>query len=281
MKVIRKPSELISLISSLKDEGKSIGFVPTMGALHEGHLSLIRRAKKENDVTICSIFVNPKQFNEAKDFQNYPKTPDNDLELLQKEAADIVFMPSTDDIYFEGQQVYEIDLGHLDQVMEGKLRPGHFKGVVNIVGILFQMVSPDKAYFGKKDYQQLMVIKLLANQLFKNITIVAQDTSRDSNGLALSSRNSLLSAQGRIEASSIYKALTEARQKWNEGAEKTKIAEKVNEILQAHNMQLEYFEIAEENTLRSLDRMEEGTRAIAFIAVRHEGIRLIDNMQLN
>ncbi|MFN4122529.1 MAG: pantoate--beta-alanine ligase [Flavobacteriales bacterium] len=281
MKVIRKPSELSSLISSLKDEGKSIGFVPTMGALHEGHLSLIRRAKKENDVTVCSIFVNPKQFNEAKDFQNYPKTPDNDLVLLQKEGADIVFMPSTDDIYFEGQHVYEIDLGHLDQVMEGKLRPGHFKGVVNIVGILFQMVSPDKAYFGKKDYQQLMVIKLLANQLFKKITIVAQDTSRDSSGLALSSRNSLLSAQGRIKASSIYKALTEARQQWNEGADKTKIAEKVNELLQVHHIQLEYFEIAEEDTLRSLDQMAEGTRAIAFIAVRHEGIRLIDNMQLN
>ena len=204
MKIINTVAEYKDFLSAT--DKKQTGFVPTMGALHRGHLSLVRKALSENDLTVVSIFVNPKQFNDKKDFEKYPRTLEKDLELLKNEKCDIVFVPKTDDIYNNYDGI-KIDFKGLDKIYEGKFRPGHFQGVVDIVYRLFEIVKPDNAYFGEKDFQQLAIIKLMVKQFNLPINIVSCEIVREKSGLAMSSRNERLTEEQREIASFIYKTM--------------------------------------------------------------------------
>ena len=207
MKVFSKIHQLKSELARFEAGGKTIGFVPTMGALHSGHISLIERAKNENDISVCSIFVNPAQFNDKKDLLNYPRTLEQDLRKLDEAGTDFVFTPDADEIYPQNEPEEIFDFGKLAEVMEGAHRPGHFAGAARAVAKLFRIVTPDRAYFGEKDFQQLVIIKKLAEKLFPEIQIIPCPTVRESDGLAMSSRNMLLDKQARIEAALIYKTL--------------------------------------------------------------------------
>ena len=203
-----RTNELRTYLERNRAEGKSVGFVPTMGALHDGHLSLIKRSGKENDLTVCSIFVNPIQFNNPADLEKYPRMPEKDSELLKTAGCDVVFLPSTEEIYPGGKTVtVDVDFGMLDKVMEGKFRPGHFSGVAVVVKTLLDIVEPDRAYFGKKDYQQLAVIRHMVNTLHMPVEIVACETVREPDGLAMSSRNLRLTPEERERAPEIYHVL--------------------------------------------------------------------------
>ena len=281
MQIIHKLSDMESLIRKIKESGESIGFVPTMGALHEGHLSLIQAARKENRWVICSIFVNPKQFNETADFSNYPKTPEKDAAMLNDENTDVLFMPDQSEIYHSSQNIAHLELGAIGNTMEGKSRPGHFAGVVAIVDILFQLIQPNKAYFGKKDYQQLSIVKLLAEKLHPNIEVIGMDTSRENNGLARSSRNLLLSEAARNKAAVIYQSLHHAKKLWEDGQEKQTIETVVHKLIYEQGLSLIYFEIADASTLQSLNKKAGKESAVGFIAAKIEGVRLIDNLEFN
>jgi pantoate--beta-alanine ligase len=281
MQIIHKLSDMESLIRKIKESGESIGFVPTMGALHEGHLSLIQAARKENSWVICSIFVNPKQFNETADFSNYPKTPEKDAAMLNNENTDVLFMPDQSEIYHSSQNIAHLELGAIGNTMEGKSRPGHFAGVVAIVDILFQLIQPNKAYFGKKDYQQLRIVKLLAEKLHPNIQVIGVDTSRENNGLARSSRNLLLSEAARNKAAVIYQSLHQAKKLWEDGQEKQTIEAVVHKLIHEQGLSLIYFEIADALTLQSLNKKGGKESAVGFIAAKIEGVRLIDNLEFN
>ena len=193
MEIVKDIAHLRQIIDNIKAEGKTIGFVPTMGALHKGHLSLLQQAKKGCDITICSIFVNPTQFNDKKDLDNYPRTPESDFALLESEHCDIVFFPNEKEIYPEGEIKKEFHFGRLGELLEGLKRPGHFNGVALVVSKLFELVRPTKAYFGQKDYQQVMIVKELVKQLNYPIEIISCPIIREADGLAMSSRNALLS----------------------------------------------------------------------------------------
>jgi pantoate--beta-alanine ligase len=205
MLIFKEKEALKAHINKLKAEGHSVGFVPTMGALHLGHLSLIEKSRQENDVVVCSIFVNPTQFNSQNDFSNYPRTEESDLEMLKSAGCDIVYLPTFEDIY-DNEQPFEIDLGGLDQVMEGPYRPGHFKGVVRVVKRFFEIVEPHKSYFGLKDYQQFLILKTLAKKLNIGGEIIGCETLREASGLAMSSRNMLLSDEEKLVAIEIFRA---------------------------------------------------------------------------
>ena len=200
MKTFERSDQIKAFIKRLKDSNKTVGFVPTMGALHSGHISLMEKAKRENDVLVCSIFVNPTQFNDTSDFKNYPRTLDKDIEKLNAIRCDVLFIPHKEEMYPESNNspdIIGVDFGHLDKVMEGVHRPGHFNGVGAIVTKLFDIIEPDASYFGEKDYQQLIIIKHLVKTLKLPIKIVACPTIRDEDGLAMSSRNELLSPEER------------------------------------------------------------------------------------
>lgn len=249
-----------------------------MGALHQGHLSLIKQARQENDFVVCSIFVNPIQFNRAEDLHNYPRTPEKDLIMLEAEGCDLVFMPNEMEMYPE-PLTESFDFGVLDTVMEGAFRPGHFKGVATVVKRLFEIVKPHAAYFGEKDYQQLLVIKSLCKQLNLTLQIVSCPIIREADGLAMSSRNMRLSTEQRTAAPVIYKALLEAR-KMSKFHSAEQIHNYVVTLINSNpHLKVEYFEIADANTLlppsgKSLDN------CIACIAVNAGNIRLIDNIIL-
>lgn len=210
MQVLKSKNELVSLIDSYKKREKPIGFVPTMGALHNGHLSLVKECKKNSDITVVSIFVNPTQFNDLEDLKRYPRTLDKDTELLRTVGCDLVFAPTVDEIYPE-PDTRKFDFGYLESVMEGALRPGHFNGVGQVVSRLFDIVRPDKAFFGMKDFQQVAIIKNMVKQLNYNIQIIPCPIVREENGLALSSRNTLLGEDYKKNAPHIYATLKKAR----------------------------------------------------------------------
>ena len=260
----------------------TIGFVPTMGALHQGHLSLLAQSLKENRITVISIFVNPTQFNNAEDLAKYPRTLESDVEKIKKLSADIiVFAPSVDDIY-EGNTVSQhFDYDGLENQMEGKFRAGHFDGVGTIVKRLFEIVKPTNAYFGEKDFQQLQIVKKMVEKQQLPVKVIGCPIFRESNGLAMSSRNERLSSIERKEASIIYKTLLEAKTLF-----KTKSAKEVmNWVASVFNenkkFELEYFEIADEDTLKTSSRKSKNKKYRAFIAVFIDNIRLIDNISLN
>lgn len=257
-----------------------IGFVPTMGALHEGHLQLVDRAKKENDVVIVSVFVNPSQFNNKSDLLKYPRNIERDKELLKSRNCDIVFVPSEKEVYPEGYQVTDLDLGSLELVMEGKYRPGHFKGVVMVVKRLFEMVQPDKAYFGLKDFQQVAVIRAL-NEKFNLVReLVPCETIREESGLAMSSRNELLNKEQKEEAAVLFRTLKNAREMAKKGKTPAEIIEKSLKKIRSTSLKPEYFEIVDERTLAPLDSFSDTKPAIACVAAWTGSVRLIDNLPI-
>lgn len=268
-------------LESQRERGISVGFVPTMGALHEGHLNLVERSKRENDLTVCSIFVNPIQFNNSEDLAKYPRTISSDLKLLDDIRCDAVFMPGTEEMYPREETVrLDLDFGMLDKVMEGKFRPGHFSGVAIVVRKLFDIVQPDRAYFGKKDFQQLAVIRFMVNKLRLPVEIIPCETVRDPDGLAMSSRNARLSPSARKIAPKIHEALIMVKN--NAGRQPVELLKKlaIKKISENPEMRVEYFEIGDKESLMPIETWEQKEHAVAFVAVFLGDVRLIDNIEL-
>ena len=280
MKIFNTKQEIKAFLTSLKGEKKTIGFAPTMGALHEGHLSLIKKAKKKNDITVVSIFVNPTQFDNPEDLVKYPKTFENDKKLLESVSCDVLFFPSVKEIYDDNISSEKFNFDGLEHQMEGKFREGHFDGVGTIVKALFEIVAPNRAYFGQKDFQQLQIIKKMVKKHRLNVKIKGCPIFREEDGLARSSRNTRLSKEHRAAAPFIYKTLKKARKKFGT-KNAIKISEWVKNQFKKHPLlELEYFTIAEEKTLETVNIKESNKKYRAFIAVFAGEIRLIDNIRL-
>lgn len=260
-------------------QGQSVGFVATMGALHQGHLSLIDTSKKQNTITICSIFVNPTQFNNKEDLMNYPKNIRQDLRQLEKNSCDVVFIPSVEEIYPEKDNT-KFDFGMLSNVMEGEHRPGHFSAVANVVKRFFEIIQPTVAYFGEKDFQQLAVIRALVRQLQIPIKIVGCPIVREENGLAMSSRNQRLSEEEKQKAGVIYTALNELKNNYNKDTLPNLKQKAIATLVKDAEMQVEYFEIADGQSLQPIKNWEDSNYCVAFVAVNVGPVRLIDNMTI-
>ena len=281
MIILTTVKETQRAIPALKGEGKSIGFVATMGALHKGHLSLIRRSKKENDITVCSIFVNPIQFNNKEDLIRYPRTLEKDCRLLENEGCDFVFAPDVEEMYPGGEKSkVEVDFGILDKVMEGKFRPGHFNGVAIVVKRLFDIIDPSRAYFGKKDFQQLAVIKHLVKTMKLPLEIVPCDTVREPDGLAMSSRNMRLTVAQRMIAPHIYHVLRSVKEKAGIVPVKKLKSWAILKIHEKQELRVEYLEVDDKDTLLPLNDWSARDRAVALAAVYLGDVRLIDNIEL-
>ena len=279
--IYTQQKELHSLIETLKNQGKTIGLVPTMGALHDGHLSLIKKAKKENDIAVVSIFVNPTQFNNPTDLEKYPRTLTADADKIAQYSKEvIIFAPTVDDIYGKEVVAQPFDFAGLDKVMEGSSRPGHFDGVVTVVEELFRQVQPDNAYFGDKDFQQLAIIKKLVQKLQLPINIVGMPIFRENSGLAMSSRNMRLSPEQRDKAKLIYATLVKANEMFRKSS-LSDVKTFVEKTFENSDFELEYFIIADEETLKEVDKIENGRNYRAFIVVLVDGVRLIDNIHLD
>jgi pantoate--beta-alanine ligase len=274
MKVVETIADLKSLRLKLAEP---VGFVPTMGYLHEGHLVLVRQARAENSSVVVSIFVNPTQFGPQEDFKKYPRDPQRDLAMLEKERVDLVFMPSVDEMY-PPQFSSWVDVGRITERLEGASRPGHFRGVATVVAKLFNLVQPDKAYFGQKDAQQLVVIKKMVADLDMNLQVIAVPTVRESDGLAMSSRNIYLNAGERKQAVVLYQALTLAQKLWAQGEKDAQtIRQKMTDLIQKQPLaHIDYISIADAETLDELDVVK--PPALVSLAVRIGKTRLIDNV---
>ncbi len=281
MKEISKIKEAKLWIKPHLKKGLRIGFVPTMGALHEGHLRLIRQSKQENDITVCSIFVNPVQFNNPDDLAKYPRNIVQDARMLKSNGCDMLFSPEVEEMYPDGKTPNnDIEFGMLDKVMEGKFRPGHFKGVVIVVRKLFDILSPSNAYFGKKDYQQLMVITRMKEILGLPVNIIGCETVREDDGLAMSSRNLRLTIGERQVARRIFEVLCKVREKGSK-TPVWELKEWANKKIQEDSrFRVEYFEIAERETLMPIENWGQKTQAVALTAVYLGDVRLIDNVEL-
>ncbi|MGK0325670.1 MAG: pantoate--beta-alanine ligase [Polaribacter sp.] len=280
MKIFNTKQELISYLNAQKERPKTIGLIPTMGALHQGHLSLIKKAKSKNDVVVVSIFVNPTQFDKKEDLTNYPKTIENDTKLLESVSCDVLFFPSVEEIYEDHVSSERFDFDGLEHLMEGKFRKGHFDGVGTIVKKLFEIVTPHQAYFGQKDFQQLQIIKKMVKKHHLNVKIKGCAIFREEDGLAMSSRNTRLSKDHRAAAPFVYKILKKVRKKF--ATENTdKVTEWVENEFKKHPLlNLEYFTIAAEKSLETIKNKESNKKNRAFIAVFASEIRLIDNIRL-
>ncbi|MDD4800764.1 MAG: pantoate--beta-alanine ligase [Proteiniphilum sp.] len=277
MKIIHTVSGLEEALQQVRRQGESIGFVPTMGALHEGHATLVRQSVAENDFTVVSLFVNPTQFNNPEDLRLYPRTPERDHRLLERLGADLLFTPSVEEIYPEpDRRVF--DFGLLDKVMEGRFRPGHFNGVAQVVSKLFRFVQPDKAYFGEKDFQQLVIVREMVRQLQLPVEIVGVPIVREPSGLAMSSRNARLSAQERENAAQIYRVLHDSLA-LKEACAPVKLAEwVVGEINKVPGLRVEYYEIVDGYSLQPVSTWEESGRSVGCVAVFCGAVRLIDHI---
>ena len=280
MKIFTNKKDLKSFLSLIKEQKKSIGFVPTMGALHKGHLSLVKKAKKKNDVTVVSIFVNPTQFDNKEDLVKYPKTIENDKKLLESVFCDVVFIPTVEEIYNENITAEKFNFDGLEHQMEGKFRDGHFNGVGTIVKTLFEIVNPEKAYFGEKDFQQLQIIKKMVKKHQLKIKIKGCSIFREEDGLAMSSRNTRLTKEHRKAAPFIYKTLKKARKKFGTENANDVTDWVANQFKKHPLLELEYFTIADEKSLETIKNKESDKRYRAFIAVFAGKIRLIDNIRL-
>lgn len=280
MLIFNKITELVGFLEGLRSKGQSIGFVPTMGALHKGHISLIEASKASCDVTVCSVFVNPTQFNDTADLDRYPRMPAADSLLLEQATCDVLFLPSVSEIYPNSEkQVF--NFGELDKLLEGKYRPGHFNGVAQVVKRFFEIVQPNKAFFGSKDFQQVLIVKALAKQMHSSIEIVACPILRESDGLAMSSRNTLLSDEERVLAGLIPRLMVQAKVlALNKGFQTAKefITDSISK--QTH-MKLDYFEFCDPENLKAITQLHSDEKAIALIAVFVGKIRLIDNLIIN
>jgi pantoate--beta-alanine ligase len=288
MLIFDKISELRLYLEVHRKRGQTFGFVPTMGALHQGHISLIKRSETENDLTICSIFVNPTQFNDKNDLEKYPKTLGADKVLLENAGCNLIFVPEVQEIYPEMEiysenvpkQTSKVKLGNLDKVMEGAQRPGHFEGVVQVVSRLFDIVEPEKAYFGQKDFQQQAIVREMGRQLYPRVTIVTCPIVREPDGLAMSSRNVRLSPLERRLAVVISQTLFAVQKLADElGVDELTLLAR-NEISKVSQMKLEYFQIVDGKTLKPVSKLERAENVVACIAVRLGEIRLIDNVIL-
>jgi pantoate--beta-alanine ligase len=277
MILIRDSSELKNYCKTAL-QSNTIGFVPTMGALHAGHLSLIESSQKDNDITIISIFVNPTQFNESEDFKNYPRTEDADIKLLLGLNPDVVFLPKSIEMYGEQPKMLSIDLEGLDSVMEGRYRAGHFQGVVTIVDKFFELLTPTRAYFGQKDFQQLAIIQHLAAIRHPSLKIIGCPIIREADGLAMSSRNTRLNTEERKRSLLISKVLFQLVEKWGSMPFR-ELMEMARNQFSESSVELEYLEIVDVKNLKSVVEYSEQP-LIACIAARVGTIRLIDNMFL-
>lgn len=278
MKTVHTINALQDELNALRQQGKSVGLVPTMGALHAGHASLVKRSVAENDVTVVSDFVNPTQFNDLNDLEKYPRTLEADCRLLEACGVSFVFAPSVEEIYPE-PDTRRFSFAPLDTVMEGIYRPGHFNGVCQIVSKLFDIVKPDRAYFGEKDFQQLAIIREMVKQMHFPLQIVGCPIVREADGLALSSRNARLSAEERKNALKISQTLFESRNfAASHSVSETKqfVEEAIN---QAPGLRLEYFELVDGNTLQSIASWSDTTYAVGCITVYCGEVRLIDNIK--
>jgi pantoate--beta-alanine ligase len=277
--LVKTKKELQEQLSALRSKG-SVGLVPTMGALHQGHISLVEQAVNENAVVVVSIFVNPTQFNDPGDLKRYPRNLKADLKMLVKTGCTLVFAPDSEEVYPEPDN-RKFNFGNLEQVMEGKHRPGHFNGVAQVVSRLFEMVNPDKAYFGLKDIQQLAVIKKLVKLMDMPVEIVPCPIVREKSGLAMSSRNELLSVEERQNAPLIYQTLTEIRELKTEKS----VQQLKNQIIETINknpyLNVEYFEIVDDKNLMPVKNWNEKGAKVGCIAVQCGKVRLIDNIVLN
>ncbi len=282
MLIFNKKSDLSAFLSPLINQNKSIGFVPTMGALHEGHLSLLEKSLDENNITVMSIFVNPTQFNNAEDLEKYPRTLEKDIEKMSLISNKIiVYAPSVSDIY-EGNTVSQsFEYDGLEHQMEGQHRPGHFDGVGTIVKRLFEIVQPNNAYFGEKDFQQLQIVKKLVSKHKIPVQIIGCPIFREKSGLAMSSRNERLSPEARNKAAIIFEILTKAKELFQKKSINETIRFVEKSFKKHPEFELEYFEIADEETLLSAKTKDVNKKYRGFIAVFIEKIRLIDNISLN
>ncbi|RMH80399.1 MAG: pantoate--beta-alanine ligase [Acidobacteria bacterium] len=277
--LFKKPREIRNYLRSVKCEGKTIGFVPTMGYLHDGHRKLIRDSKVDNHMTVVSIYVNPLQFGEGEDFQSYPRDLDRDISICEEEGVDVVFAPGDEDMYAEMPSL-RVEIPGLTDILEGSFRPGHFNGVCIVLLKFFSILQPDRAYFGEKDYQQLKVVQRLVKDLSLPVEIVPVPTVRDHDGLALSSRNTYLTAEERESALSLYRSFLLAEKFFKEGQRNSELLRETirNFILQhPHVNGIDYVEIRDEN-LMPVEEVKEGDRIL--LAVRIGKTRLIDNWRL-
>ena len=272
--VINTTAELEALISSYKQQSKSIGFVPTMGGLHQGHLSLVSIAKRKTDIVVVSIFVNPTQFGAGEDLDKYPQTFEQDKQLLDEQGVEVIFAPTREEIYPQGVES-EVEPGELANILCGASRPGHFKGVVQVVKRLFELVQPDLAVFGEKDYQQLMIIKAMAERYQLPVYIESGPIAREPSGLAMSTRNQYLSKDERETAAKLYQVMTQAQQRIRSGQRVDNAKAQAERALSQH-FELDYVEILDANTL---SQITDTSRKIAILCAVFLGTtRLIDNL---
>ncbi|NPA37765.1 MAG: pantoate--beta-alanine ligase [Chlorobi bacterium] len=277
MRIVKTKKELGDIVGEKKAAGLTVGFVPTMGALHDGHLSLVEEARKDSDFVVVSIFVNPTQFNNPEDLETYPRDLDKDIKLLEKYSVEVVFAPSVEEMYPE-EDTRHFDFGQLDKVMEGKYRPGHFNGVAQVVSKLFDYVKPDKAFFGEKDFQQLAIIRRLVKDLGMGVEVVGCPIVREPDGLAMSSRNQLLTPEMRKNAPVIAKTLFDSL---NFAAGKTVKQTRdavVNRINETNMLKVEYFDIVDGDTLQTVENWDDSDYIVGCIAVFAGKVRLIDNV---
>ncbi|WP_205511119.1 pantoate--beta-alanine ligase [Longitalea arenae] len=282
MIIFKYAGALARYIHQQKNAGKQTGFVPTMGALHDGHIALIDRSKKDTDLTVCSIFVNPTQFNNPVDYQKYPNTIEKDIMKLEAAGCDVLFLPAIAEMYPNGTSGLEqYDLGYLETLLEGKYRPGHFQGVCQVMNRLLTMVQPHLLFMGQKDYQQCMVVSRLLQLMQSSITLITCPTLREPDGLAMSSRNLRLSPEDRHKATAIYKSLTLIKEAYNQHIAWAVIKDKATKLLTGAGFRIDYVELADANTLEpavaNADSKDEQPR-VALIAAFLSDVRLIDNM---
>jgi pantoate--beta-alanine ligase len=278
MEIFKQIAPLKAFLRDIRQQGKSMGLIPTMGALHRGHLSLINTAKAQNDVTVATIYINPTQFNNAEDLVKYPRSLDTDTKMLEEVRCDVLFCPSDTEIYPE-KSILKLDFGHLDKVMEGKFRPGHFSGVGLVVSKLLNIIQPDHAYFGQKDWQQFAVISKLAEELNFDVKLHDVPTLREPDGLALSSRNMRLTESQRKQASVFFRALNSAKADLSNGIDLANVKTSVKNIVEREKgVTLEYFEVADSKNLKLLENVSESKIPIMCIAGFVGEVRLIDNM---
>jgi len=282
VEIFKTKASLQAYLQEARSTGKKIALIPTMGALHEGHLSLLNYAKPISDIRVCSIFVNPTQFNDPKDLEKYPRPIENDIRLLESVDCDILFLPSVDEMYPDKNEAWHLDLGELDQIWEGEKRPGHFQGVTQVVYKLFTLVQPDIACFGQKDFQQVMVIKRMIAMKDLAIQLAICPIIRDQDGLALSSRNARLSEAGKRTALALSRSLQYVKDHIHDPIPLAEIKDKALQILtDTDGLSVEYFALCESSTLKEVDRIDFSKQHVALVTAWVEGVRLIDNMILN
>ena len=280
MHLFKRNEDLHFFLGQFRKIAHRIGFVPTMGALHQGHLSLVQKALEENDLVICSIFVNPTQFDDRQDLATYPRPIEEDFEKLEKIGCQVLYLPNAEQVYPEGIQLLNLDLNGLDRTMEGTYRAGHFKGVVQVVHRLLDIVRPDALYMGQKDFQQYVIVKYMIKALGLAVRLVSVPIVREVDGLAMSSRNIRLGARGRQKASWISKVLFEARREIKMQKNLSLLKASAIKKLKAQEMEIDYFEIINTDTLQSVKHWDDAEQIVACTSVRVEKVRLLDNILL-